>query len=401
MEKLSDKQKGIIFLTVIFAIIAGAVIYFVHSLKTDTVRDILEQDKLLRMLLVVEDDENKELFSTVLLYDPETKKAASISIPTNVGAIWEPLGRTDGIESVYNEKGMVVYKQEVSKLLGIQIPFTVTIKLQDFVRLSDMLGGMRVFIPSPIDYFSEAENKRYLLPSGAVNLDGDKVAVYMTYRVEEESEENILDRYQNVVVAFLTGIHDKSFIMFKNDNYKRFLSCINSNLSEIDERSLFKILSEIDAESIIRQTVTGSPRTVEDKKLLFPYENGERIKSSVKSTTSMIVATDGTISSHQYVLEIQNGTTKQGIASRTAKKYKDSSYDVLASVNADRNDYEKTVIIDHIGNETAAKNVGELIHCTNIIQADASNTESTKKAVVDFTIILGADYNGDYVINKN
>ena len=70
-------------------------------------------------------------------------------------------------------------------------------------------------------------------------------------------------------------------------------------------------------------------------------------------------------------------------------------------MNADRNDYEKTVIIDHIGNETAAKNVGELIHCTNIIQADASNTESTKKAVVDFTIILGADYNGDYVINKN
>ncbi len=400
MRKLSDTQVGIIFTAVIVLILALTGVYFYQSSKVDVVKDVIESDKILRTLLVVEDDDNKNLFTTVLLYDPETKKAASISIPPETGAIWESLQRTDSLDCVYNEKGIEVYNQEITKLLGIAIPFTVQIKLQEFIKLSDLLGGMRVFIPSPIDYVEEESEKRFLLPSGAVNLDGDKVALYLTYHIEDETSEDILDRYQNIIVAFLTALHDKNFVIFDGKNYERFDSCFETNLSKNDEKSFFQNLSEVDAESIIRQTITGSPRTVEDKKLLFPYENGERIKQAIKQTTSMIVASDGTFSSHQYVLEIQNGTTKQGIASRTAKKYKDSSYDVLASVNADRNDYEKTVVIDHIGNETAAKNVGDLIHCTNIQRAEASVSTDSKKASVDFTIILGQDFNGDYVINK-
>ena len=62
------------------------------------------------------------------------------------------------------------------------------------------------------------------------------------------------------------------------------------------------------------------------------------------------------------------------------------------------NDYEETVIIDRLGNEQAAKSIGEFIHCDNIIRP--GDNDVTHSAEVDFTIILGKDFNGQYVIKR-
>lgn len=400
MRKLRDEEKGKIFLILIAVILLPVCIFVGHSLQTDTVNDILKEDGLVRLLFVVEEGEGDALFSTVLLYDPQTHKAASYNLPGNTGAIFNSLGRTDSLKQVYKEKGITTYKQEVEKLMGINIPFYSVINVENFTKLCDMLGGMHVFISSPIDITNE-NGERYLLPSGAVNLDGDKLAIYLRYQIEDETPEDIQDRYQNVVVAFLTGIHDKSYTVFDKKNYKRYTNCISSNLVDEDERILFKLISEVDAESVIRQTITGLLRNVDDKQLLMPTNNGDFIKTSVKQTTSMIVSSDGNSAGHIYVLEIQNGTTVQSLARKTAQLYRGASYNVMSTVNAEKTDYEETVIIDYIGNDTAAKNIGELIHCTNIRPATKDEISvNLSKASVDFTIILGKDFNGEVVIKR-
>ena len=133
----------------------------------------------------------------------------------------------------------------------------------------------------------------------------------------------------------------------------------------------------------------------------MPDNNGEFIKEAVKTTTNLLASTDGTLTSRVYVLEIQNGTTTQGLARNTSILFQNASYDVLSAVNADRNDYEETVIIDRLGNAEAAKAIGDFIHCDNIIKADSENAETTAHSSdVDFTIILGRDFNGQYVIKR-
>ena len=291
---------------------------------------------------------------------------------------------------------------EVEKMLGIQVHFTSTISLTNFIKLCDIVGGVRVFIPNPVDYVSE-EGERWLLPSGAVNLDGDKVRVYLKYKLDDETETDVQERYQNIMAAFLTGLHDKNFILFNNNTYQLINNCINTNLREDEEETLYSMIAAIDTESLIHQTITGSWRNVDNQQLLMPLNNGEFIKEAVKQLTNMLKSEDGTITSRVYVIEIKNGTEIQGLARRTSTLYKDASYDVLAAVNADSQDYEQTVIIDHIGNETAAKNVGELIRCTNIKQIDSTTEvkDYTSEAKVDFTIILGKDFNGRYVVKKS
>ena len=398
MKKLRNEQKGLLFIALILIVILAMSLFFARSLKTNSVEDSLEHDTLLRTLFVVQNEDGNVLFSNVIILDTSTEKAAVINLPGYTGAIFQSLGRTDSLEAVYNELGMASYRTEVQKLLGISIPYTTMVKLEDFIRLCDMFGGMRVFIPSPIDTVSE-EGDRWLLPSGAVTLDGDKIAVYLQYKEEDEAEDTIQDRYQNVMGAFLTGLHDQSFKIFNSkQNFKRFSVNLNSNISDDEEETLYSEIAQIDTESIIKQTITGSLRNVDGQQLLMPLNNGEFIKEAVKQTTYMLMSSDGTISNRIYVLEIQNGTKTQGLARRTATLYQNASYDVLSAVNADSNDYAETVIVDHIGNEAVARQVGELIRCTNIKQADEMEEESSSDSMVDFTVILGRDFNGAYVI---
>lgn len=399
--RIRDEQKGILFIGIILVISLLLGIFFTLSLKTNKVQESIDNNDIIRVLFVTQ-DENRVLFGNLFIYSPASHKAAIVNIPNRTGQIYQSLGRVDRISTVYEEKGIESYKREVETLFGVNIPYYVVIEMGNLMKLTDMLGGMRIFISSPIDCTDEA-GERYLLPSGVVNLDGDKIDTYLSYRVAEESESDIQDRYQNVMAAFLTGLHDKNFVIFDKGNAERFFNCIDVNLEEDEKMTLFTSVSEVDAESIIRQTITGSIRNVDGQQLLFPLNNGEFIKEALKQTTNMLISTDGAITSRVYVLEIQNGTTTQGLARNTSILFQNASYDVLSAVNADRNDYEETVIIDHIGNAEVAKMVGDFIHCDNIRQINSEMEAESyygTEASVDFTIILGKDFNGRYVVPK-
>ncbi len=396
--KIRDEQKGIIFIALIIIMAIALSFIFAFSLKTNTVEDALKEKGIMRTLFIVEDDDSSVLFSSVLIYNPVSQKAALVNLPGHTGAIWQSLGRVDKLSKVYSEAGVISFRNEVEKLLGMTIPYYAILTLDNFIKISDYLGGMRVFISEPIDCLSE-EGERWLLPSGAINLDGDKINTYLHYRLEDETEADVQERYQNAMAAFITGLHDKKFAIFVKANRDRYLSLVNTNLKEDEEISLFDAIADVDAESIIKQTITGSLRRVDGQQLLMPDNNGEFIKEAVKQTTNLLSSTDGSLTSRVYVLEIQNGTTVQGLARNTAILFQNASYDVLSPVNAPRNDYEETVIIDHIGNMDVAKIVGEFIRCTNIREAtpEEEAESSSLDAGVDFTIILGKDFDGRYV----
>ena len=394
-NKIRDEQKGIIFLIFIFLVVVFVSLYSWFVLKPKTLE---YGDQVIRTLFLVSDSEKNCIFSNVLIYYPETQKAAVVNIPSNTGAIYQSLNRTDRIDSVFREKGIEVFKSEVEKILNCIIPFYINIELEDFKLLTDYLGGLRVFIPSPVDVTCD-DGKRYLLPSGAVNLDGDKIESYLKYVFPEETFTEVQDRYQNVATAFFSALHDKKASVFKSEKvFKKYYDLMSINLSLSDSYRMMSLFSEMDTELIKRQTVTGKLREIDGKELLMPTRNGSDIREAVQQVTQLLVSNSGAMVSRIYVLEIQNGTTIQGLAHNTAILYKGASYDVLGTVNADRNDYDKTVIIDHIGNKEMAEMVGKYIHCSNIIEFSVYLFDFEDfSSNVDFTIILGKDFDGRYV----
>ena len=176
--RLRDEQKGAILLGIIVLIIVVVSVVMALSLKKDNVAEMLSDDQVVRVLNVLEDDDGSVIFTNVLIYYPVSGKAAAVNIPGNTAAIFQSLERVDRIDQVFKEKGYETYKSEIEKLLACKIPFYMSIKFSDFIKVSDILGGMRLFVPAPVDSVSE-NGERWLLPSGAVTLDGDKVSTYI------------------------------------------------------------------------------------------------------------------------------------------------------------------------------------------------------------------------------
>ena len=71
--KIRDEQKGIIFIAIIFIIVIGLTIFFSLTLRTNVVKEYIKDNDVLRTLFVVEDDDNSVLFSSLLIYVPETQ----------------------------------------------------------------------------------------------------------------------------------------------------------------------------------------------------------------------------------------------------------------------------------------------------------------------------------------
>ncbi len=125
--KLMDTGKNLLFLLIILVILISTSVIVLLKMKSDTLGDYLSSEKILKILVVVEDD-GKPLSTNVIAYYPETKRAVMFDIPSNTGLIIQSLNRTDGVGAVYTEKGIASFKDEIEDLTDISIPFYLTMQ---------------------------------------------------------------------------------------------------------------------------------------------------------------------------------------------------------------------------------------------------------------------------------
>ncbi len=392
----NGKNAFFLFLILLMLIPAGIIIG--KNIKTDPIKTSLSSDKLLKTLFIIE-HENKVISANILAYYPQTHRAALFDVPSNIGLILPQLKRTDGIGVLYTEKGVEEYKKEVEKLSGVDIPFYITCTLAEFSHLIDLLGGISVFIPSAIDFDSE-EYGKILLPSGSVLLDGDKIYDYFLYEHESDTQGETVLRKQKALLSFLRAVNEHQNI-FEKSQFSAFSSLFHSNAAGKNFKRLLKYISQLDSERLVPQRLTGAVRTVDSQQLLFPYRDGQQIKEIIGQTLATLPAADGESLERVYALEILNGTRVNGLARKVSELYQSFGYDVVKIGNAQRNTIERTVLIDRIGNPVVANIVGHVIKCKNI---ESVSTESGNGAGsetnVDFTLILGKDFNGYFVKNK-
>lgn len=393
-------DRSIFFLFIILAVLVVATVILVFAMRNNPARDALSGDNLLKVLVVLE-EEGTPISTNLIAYYPGTKRAAMFDIPGETGLIIRSLGRVDRIDAVYVENGMDAYRQEIERLTGIDIPFSIAFDLDQFSRITDYLSGLTVFIPTEIDLIDG--ETRVLLPSGAVTLDGDKIRTYITYMDELDQDGENSARKQRALLAFFRALNDNSGMVFSSDVFPVLYRNMDTNLRQDTLRRLLQELYSIDSERLVPQRITGSLRVVDGKQLLFPFYDGQLLKDIIRQTLGGLASEDAAAQERIYALEILNGTGKQGLAARTAALYQSFGFDVIRVGNADSRDYSNTVIVDRIGNARVAEIIAHIIQCEAIRSTspdeDSGDMYGTE-AIVDYTIILGEDFNGRYVISR-
>ena len=393
-------QKNSFFLVLIVLVLISSFVLLYFKINRDSTDSSTANDEVVKILIIAEND-GVPISTNMIAFYSTTKRAIMFDIPNNTGMILDELGRTDGISSLYKEKGVEVFKAKVERLVGIKIPYYIVCSLDDIARVTDMLGGISLFIPTPVDVTQE--NKRILLPSGSVLLDGEKSIDYLLYTTENDNEGDAASRKQKAIIAFFRRLTEESSYIFDSKHFPSISLSFKSNMETRELKLMFQSLSSLDLERLSPQRVTGSIRMVDGKELLFPFRAGLQLKEIIRQTLSTLASEDGVSLERVYALEILNGTEVKNLAKTTAEIYSSFGYDVVQIGNAESSDVKKTLLIDRIGNPSIAKIVSQVIQCSNIQTAEIKRNEEYygTETGVDFTLIIGSDFNGYFVTHTD
>jgi len=388
-----------ILLAIILVLVVGGVLLTFLNLRPDPIKEALSGDRVINTLFVIE-REGKPLGSYVIFYYPDTNRAAIFDIPREVGLILERIDRVDRIDRIYDPQRVGPYQEEIGKLLGIEVHFSMIMDLENLGKAVDLIEGVEIFIPAAVEIYGETP---CLFPSGLTRLDGDKARLYITYEIPEEDSELAQFRRQRFFLGFLKRLGEKAAYLAEPPVAKMYQGLLRSAMSPQIRARLFSELARVDVDRVSIQSVGGTLREVSGQTLLFPAYNGSLIKEIVRQALTGLTRQAGD-QDRIFTVEILNGTGENGLAGRTADLLRGFGYDVISIGNADRSDYEATVVIDRSGYEDMARMFADIIRCENIRLDAPANLEPGADLNIqnleyksDFTLILGRDFNGRYV----
>jgi len=406
LRKAKIDVSALLLILIVFLLAVG--IYFaVYYLRPDPVRDSLSGEKVISTLFVIENadsSQNRPLASYVLMYSPETRRAAIFDIPGSVGLLLQRGNLVGRIDSVYDPRRIAPFLQETEGLLGLEISFYVLISLENLGKLVDLIEGVELFIPTQVNDYQDGH---ILFPSGINRLDGDKAKLYITYELPEENEDFANVRRQHFFMGFIKRLGEQNEFLNHQNVARFFHSLVRTGSNRQIQARLFDEFAKIDIDRASIQTVSGNVREVSGQNLIFPHWDGSLIKEIVRQTQAGLAQPAGNmLGDRVFTVEILNGTTISGLAGRTAELFRGFGYDIVSISNADRNDYERTIVIDRSGYQNVVRTFAGIIRCTNIsynspeiVETDIDLDLRIFEHRADITLILGRDFNGRFVTN--
>jgi len=398
---IQKKDTSFLLLILIIVILVFGIIFSLLTFRSNPVGDAVADNRVINTLYVIED--NRTPLSTfVLMYYPATKRAAVFDIPGDLGLLISRINRVDRIDRIYEPARISAYQNEIEKLLGIDINFSVIITNENLVSVVDLLEGIEIFIPSPVYYWEG--DKIILFPSGMTVLDGDKADLYATYRLPYEESEVEISRRQRLFL----GILSRQIQMnenFKNpDAAKMYYSLFRTSMNQRTFSRLLDEFANMDIERINIQSVGGNVQEVTGQRLVIPHFDGNLIKEIVRQTLGTLTSDiEDYLIERALTVEVLNGTTVTGLAGRTRELLESFGYNIVSVGNADKNDYESTVIIHRSGDQRLVNDFAEIIRCTNIVRELTAFDEMENEFLIfgetqaDITLLIGRNFNGRYV----
>jgi len=392
--KLLKRDFSLILLVLIIVLIITGIIISILTFRSNPVEDAIADGRVLNFLFVIE-NEKKPVSTYVLMYHPVTKRAAIFDIPGDLGLLISRINRVDRIDRVYDSARIGNYQNEIEKLLGVEINYSVVITKENLVSIIDVLEGVEIFIPAPVFYRDEDEI--IIFPSGITNLDGDKASLYAVYSLPLEDSEMETFRRQRFFLSLLSRQIQMNDNLNNQYTSKLYYSFFKASTNQRTLAQLFNEFVHINTERVNIQSVGGNLREVSGQMLIIPHWDGSLIKEIVRQTHATLGRDiQDQLIERTLTVEVLNGTASTGLAGRTADIFRGFGYDVISIGNADRNTYERTEIVHRTGDENLIRTFADIIRCTNI-RLDDDPLFYNIEYKADITLLIGRDFNGRYV----
>lgn len=339
----------------------------------------------------------------VMSLDPQTKDVAMLSIPRDM---WVPIpgygsakiNAADAYGEAYHYPGGggALAKTTVSKVFDIPIHYYIRVDFGAFKQSVDAVGGVDVNVDKALyDDLYPDDRGGYTKPLsvsvGMQHMNGDLALKFARSR-ETTSDFDRAHRQQLVLLA----LKQKALTVGTLSNPAKLSGLIDSvgdhvktDLQPNEIKKLAEIAKDIDSNKVTQKVLDTSP----DGLLVNGNIGGGYVELPKTGNFDAIRAfvhsffVDNYIKSENARVEVQNGTTRNGLAATVGDMLKAYNYNVTKTATAPNQNYPATIIYDYTGGKKPYT-VHYLENRFHVKVQKATPTADDQ----DIKIILGADY---------
>ncbi len=351
----------------------------------------------------------------VLTVDPLTKSAGLLSIPRD---LWVPIpGYGEGrintanyLGDAYDHPGggPALAMQTVQWNLGVHIHHYVRVNFRAFVELVDLIGGVDIYVEEEINdptYPSSDPADPYgfdplHIDAGWQHMDGELALKYARTRHTGGGDFDRARRQQQVLLAILdkvTRLNMLPQLLPRAPQLWTTLSgSVQTDLTLDQIVRLANLATQIPRENIemgvIDEKCTMFWETPDGQQVLIPIRECIRqIRDDIFTTqpeTAQEEDPTARLAAEAATVKVYNGTTVAGLAQQTAEYLQAHGIQVAGYGNADRFDYERSLIVTYTGKSFTAETIARLLG----LPPTAIVAQQNPQAEVDIVVTLGADY---------
>jgi LCP family protein required for cell wall assembly len=346
----------------------------------------------------------------VMTIDPASKTARGLAmprdlwvdIPTARGGSFKQRINTAyvfGETGDYPGGGPKLAMDTVEDLLDIDIHHYIVIDFEGFKELIDLIGGIDVDVETAVNdpYYSETELLYDYYPCvfspGTHHMNGSDALCFARTRFNGSDFDRI-QRQQRVILAAIEKATNLNLLADWSNMvslWKRYKDTIETDISDLQAPGFAKLASSMNLKNLafLQLGPTTTPYTTPDgAAVLLPSEEG--IKTIVAALFS-----DHKLDAEAAVVEVQNGTSTQGLASRAVEYLHGLGIkeEALFAANAATPGHAKTEIVDFSGKTYTADKIASWLGLPKsaIRTSTAADAGIRTKPTSDIVVILGTD----------
>lgn len=391
-----------------------------RGLAENASNDIASDDGRVNVLLLGiggGNHEGADLTDTMMLASimPKTGRVALFSIPRDLlvpidGYGWRKINNANAFGEAFQDGyGGEFTRKTVEQVFGVSIPYYVRVDFQGFADIVDILGGIPVTVDNGFtDYKYPTLDKKYQTVSfeaGPQTMDGQRALMYVRSRHSlnnNEGSDFARSRRQQKV---MTAVKEKMFsttLFFRPQKVTEILKALKSNIStnmevwqmlglgnvlrKVDDRGIVSIVFDDDVNGLLMSEMIDGAYVLRPRDSTFGT-----LQTKVQQVFAEFPDDDTRTIGKDSTVIIRNGTTLEGIGSKTAALLKRYEFTVTLVENARERSYQKTLVFDlsDKNKPQVKKFLADTLKGESIYDPYSPELDSVSGA--DFLVILGTD----------
>lgn len=302
---------------------------------------MIAQGKRTNILLLGIDNagENKRSDTMMLMSIAPDESVALLSLPRDLRVKFN--GEFHKLNAAYALGGANLACRVVSSLLGVEVPFYITLDYEGFEHMIDAIGGVTITVEKDMRY----DDNRATPPlhidikAGTQRMDGKTALDYIRFRNDPTGDLGRIARQQKLIKALLQKGMQNQDLKTLRKLVQEVHPYLRTDLSLIDLYDLAKILHGIDESRIAMATVPTTPVTIDEVSYLEP-----KVVEMEALVARMIKGIE-VLTPDEVKVAVFNGNGVRLMATTTADYLKARDFTVTKIGNAESFNYDRTYIV--------------------------------------------------------